>query len=227
MIVVSFLIPTRGRLETLLEGIESIKKNASPDVQVEILVRIDQDDYETLAGKDMIRKEIRDVGVMGDIIVGPRWGGYHSIYIFYNEMAAKSHGDWLVLWNDDTFMATPNWDKFLPPLDLIDPKKNAWITWFQRGGYTFEFPVMTRKLYELWGCFAPGAPADHYIHEIWVAAGKPIPLEPCRVTIEHRRSEKNIKSLWIKPEDVVRAPLNSFSTVKDLKTLTEILRNTQ
>lgn len=211
--IVSFIIPTRRRLQSLLESIESIKKNASPDVQVEILVKIDDDDYETLVGKDRIQ---------GDITIGPRWGGNHSVYIFANELAAKSHGDWIVGWNDDLFMVTHNWDKFLPQ---IDPKNCAFLTWFQRGSYTFEFPVMTRKLYELWECFAPGPSADFMLHKIWVNAGKPIPEQPIKVNCEHRRSQANCELLWIRPEEATPAPVNSFSII-DMERMTKILRNT-
>lgn len=210
--IVSFLIPTRGRLQMLLECIQSIKNTASPDVQVEILVRIDEDDHETLAGRDRIP---------GEIIVGPRWNGYDSVYIFINELAAKSHGDWLVPWNDDIFMTTYHWDKLLP---LIDPANRAWIIWFDiPGSWTWALPVMTRKMYELWDCVAPSPPSDAAILNMWKEAGMPIQGQSYKIIVEHRRDEANIKALGLRQEDKVSPPSNRFSSI-DGRRLIDILR---
>lgn len=212
--IVSFLIPTRGRLQSLLEGIQSIKEKASPDVQVEFLVRIDQDDGETLAGRDRIP---------GEIVVGPRWCGYDCVHIFYNELAAKSHGDWLICWNDDTFMVTPQWDKLLPPAN------NAQVIWLHSPtSWTWAFPAMTRKLYELWGCFSPNAPADAVIFEIWKKAGKPIPNpydHSSQIIVDHRRNEGNIRALGIRLEQRVVPPpslINGVNLIKLLRDSTNI-----
>ncbi len=193
--IVSFLIPTRGRIQMLLEGIQSIKERTSPDVQLEFLVRIDQDDQGTLAGRDHIP---------GEIVIGPRWCGYDSIPVFINELAAKSHGDWIIPWNDDMFMKTSQWDRLLPPAD------RAQVIWLHGpGSWTWAFPAMTRKLYILWNCFAPGIPVDTCIFEMWKAAGKPIPNpndHSNQIIVEHRRNEANILALRILPEDVRPPP---------------------
>lgn len=57
--IVSFLIPTRQRLQALLDGIQSIKEKASPDVQLEFLVRIDEDDYDTLTYRHRIPTDVQ------------------------------------------------------------------------------------------------------------------------------------------------------------------------
>lgn len=211
--IVSFLIPTRGRLQMLLESIQSIKNTASQDVQLEFLVRIDQDDNETIAGRDRIS---------GEVVIGPRWSGYNSVYIFINELAAKSNGDWLIPWNDDLFMTTYHWDKLLPS---IDPVNRAWIIWFDvPGSWTWALPVMTRKMYELWGCVAPSPPTDAAILSIWKAAGMPLQGQSYKIIVEHRRNEANIRTLALRPEDSVSPPSNKFSSI-DGKRLIDILRN--
>lgn len=190
--IVSFLIPTRGRIQSLLDSIQSIKDKASPDVQLEFLVRIDDNDYETLAARDRIS---------GEIVVGPRWLGYDSISIFANELAAKSHGDWLIGWNDDTFMQTHHWDKLLPPAD------RAQIIWFHApGSNSYVVPAMTRKLYELWGVFCPGTPCDILIFQICKDAGKPLPEDSSQILVDHQRSAANISTLGIWLEDRVIPP---------------------
>lgn len=193
--IVSFLIPTRGRLQALIDGIQSIRELASPDVQVEILVRIDEDDYETLAGRDRIP---------GEVIVGHRWCGYQCLDIFYNELATKSHGDWLICWSDDTFIKTHNWDRLLPSAD------SAQVIWLHSPtSWTWAFPAISRKLYELWDCLSPGVPIDSVILEIWKKAGRPIPNpedHSAQIIIEHRRDENNIRALGILPENIVMPP---------------------
>lgn len=221
---VSFLIPTRERLPSLLEGIQSIKKTASPDVDVEFLVRIDDDDHDTLAGRDFIP---------GEVIIGPRWCGYDCVHIFYNELAAKSRGDWIILWNDDTFMKTYYWDKLLP---LADSAKVIWL--YSPTSWSWAFPAMTRKLYELWGCFVPSGPADlsimihsanntdSRIFDIWLASGKPIPNPEehlTQIVVDHKRDEANIRAIDIKPENKVSPPQNYAN--KKFDDLVKLLRD--
>lgn len=220
--IVSFLIPTRGRLQALLDGIRSIKECASPDVQVEILVRIDEDDYETLAGCERILNTIGiGSGGMGEIIIGPRWCGYDCVYMFYNETAAKSHGDWLILWNDDTFMVTQKWDKLLE----IDNEHVRVIWLFSSTSWSWAFPAINRKLYNLWDCFSTSTPADAVIFEVWRQAGKPIPDHrdhSKQIVINHIRNEDNIRALSLKREDQ-RLPPSNVDFVK--KDLVGLLRN--
>lgn len=190
--IVSFLIPTRGRIQSLLDSIQSIKDKASPDVQLEFLVRIDDNDYETLAARDRIS---------GEIVVGPRWLGYDSVSIFANELAAKSHGDWLIGWNDDMIMQTHHWDKLLPLAD------RAKVIWFRASGSnSYVIPAMTRKLYELWGIFCPGTPCDIVIFMICKAAGKPLPEDSSQILVDHQRSTANISKISIRPDDAVIPP---------------------
>lgn len=190
--IVSFLIPTRGRFQGLLDGIESIRKKASSHVQLEFLVRIDQDDEGTLAIVNRIP---------GDVIIGPRWSGYNSIPTFLNELAAKSHGDWIIPWSDDMFMKTRHWDKLLPKADRVQ------ISWLDLpGSWKWALPIMTRKLYKLWGCFAPSPPVDAAIVQMWQAAGKSLPDRPIQIIVEHRRNEANIRKLAIQPKDIVPPP---------------------
>ncbi len=209
--IVSFLIPTRGRLNALLDGIQSIKNHASPDVKMEFLVRIDQDDGDTLAGRDRIP---------GEVVVGPRWCGYDCVFMFYNELAAKSHGDWLILWNDDTFMKSANWDRLLPPPD------RAQVIWLHSStSWTWAFPAITRKLYELWGCFSPNTPADACIFQMWQNAGKPIPNpddHSNQIIIEHRRNEENTLALGLRRENIVDyPPPNTYNADNLIKLLRE------
>ena len=200
--LVSFLIPTRNRIESLIGGIQSITQKASSDVQLEILARVDEDDYVTLAARNQIQAEI---------IVGPRWCGYNSAHLFFNEMAAKSHGDWIFPWNDDIFMVTKKWDKLLPP---ASKSTIIWIT--IPGSWTWAHPVMSRRLYDAWGCFSYGVPCDAWILNQWMAAGGvPDPNIVNSITVDHRRDEANILANGIRTEDCVAPPASTAPKQKD------------
>ena len=47
-ILVSFLIPSRKRINSLLDSLESICKNHTQKEKIEILIAIDDDDIETI-----------------------------------------------------------------------------------------------------------------------------------------------------------------------------------
>jgi hypothetical protein len=205
-LTISFLIATRGRLQLLIDAIRSIKENASPDVELEFLVRVDEDDYETLAGRDRIQ---------GELIIGPRWCGYESVTMFINDLAAKSHGDWLIPWNDDSFMMTSKWDKLLPPADSIQ------IIWFH-ASYEWAFPAISRKVYELWGCILPmQAAADAILHEIWRESGRP--CNKVEVYVNHLSDGKASQKLAIRPEKKVPPPQNP--AYKNTSALSALLHN--
>ena len=205
-LTISFLIPTRGRLQMLIDAIKSIREKASPDVQLEILVRVDEDDHETLAGRDCIQ---------GTIIVGPRWCGYESVPIFVNDLATKCHGDWIIPWNDDAFMVTAQWDKLLPTADGIQ------VIWFL-ASYEWAFPVISRKLYDLWGCVIPQhIAADAVLHQIWQASGRQ--CNKVKVHVNHLSDGKAAVKLAIKPENKVSPPPNVLC--KNFATLSALLRN--
>ncbi len=210
--LVSFIIPTRQRVTKLIEAINSIKNKASSDVKLEFFVRIDNDDYETLAVRDRIPAEI---------LIGPRWCGFNSIATYLNELAKKTNGDWIIPWSDDMFMQTQDWDKLLPPAD------HAEIRWCSLpGSWLWALPFMSKKLYNLWGCFTGGNPTDAWLVNIWKAAGKKLPTEEemsiGHIVVNHPRNEINIAEIGIKPKDCTPAPIDS--NMKSPEELVRLLR---
>jgi hypothetical protein len=145
---VSVLIPARGRPESLLKSIRALKDTASQGC-IEILVRLDDDDASV---KDL--PEFEDV----TFITGKRHG-YKNLHLYYNELAEKASGDWLMLWNDDAVMETKNWDRKIariqPGLKILNPC-----------GMINTFPVVHRSLYELLGHISLQAHCDTWLQQI-------------------------------------------------------------
>jgi len=219
---VSFIIPTRQRVQALINGIKSIKNTASPDVLLEFLIRADDNDQETLNARDLINAEINVLPrFTGQIIYGPRYLGYNNGCGFLNELSAMSQGDWLFPFSDDMIMVTKHWDKLLPP---IDPIKRAWIHWIAlTGSWTWALPIMTRRLYELWGCYAPSSPVDAMLFQMWQMAGKPLQKEEeFKIVVEHYRNEFNIFAIAIKQENMIPPPADP--NLKDTNELLKILK---
>lgn len=102
---ISLLIPTRGRPNRILQLINSSIMLASGDNRrnIEILLRVDEDD----------RAMIDFEHVHAQTVVGPR---PNFLSDAYNELAARSTGDILVIGSDDITFVRNYWDQELVQL---------------------------------------------------------------------------------------------------------------
>lgn len=180
--MISVLIPSRGRPDGLRDAVESLILNASSPDNVEILVAIDPDDgpVHTKA----IELEKRHSASTIRVMVTPERYGYAQLYRYYNALAERAKGDWLLLFNDDALMTTQDWDeriKEIPPDKLIADPKHA-----LSASYVC-FPAMHRRMYEALGHFSGENPAvDSYIQDIGRALGI---IQQVDVWIDHRRPD--------------------------------------
>lgn len=126
--IISVLLPTRGRKETLKKSLESLISTASNPKRIELLLGIDDDDTEV---KSYIQTEIAPIlqaaGVESKAqIFKPL--GYDKLNIYVNTLAASATGEWLFFWNDDALMLSENWDneidKYTGQFKLLAPKDN-------------------------------------------------------------------------------------------------------
>jgi len=103
----SVLIPTRGRA-SLQAAIESFLRTADNPSAVEIVVRIHDDDPDSLAwaaSRDRVRH-----GAPIRVIVGDTGDGYGSMHEFVASLCAASRGSWLWPSSDDWRSLTKGWD---------------------------------------------------------------------------------------------------------------------
>lgn len=101
----SILIPTRGRVASLQVAIESFLTTADNPANVEIVVRVHDDDPATLAWWTSTprRKQVR-------VIIGDTGDGYGSMHEYIACLAAVSRGAWLWPSSDDWRSLTQGWD---------------------------------------------------------------------------------------------------------------------
>lgn len=157
--LVSFLIPTRGRVDQLLQSMkQSISTSIEPE-NIEFCIRVDDDDTSTLERIE----EIKELHPNIQLIIGSRLTGYSSIHLMYNELAEIAKGTYFYLYNDDAFLETEGWDL------IISEYKNR-VCWIMTGDYSDElranyqtsFPCFHRRIWEIWGRFSAHHHTDTY-----------------------------------------------------------------
>lgn len=103
-ILVSFLIPTRKRLDMLRASLASLRDTCSDPSNFEAIVIFDEDDVETI---DSFKKLYFDFQVK--LVVSKRYG-YYGLHHYLNNAYKICSGKWFWLWNDDLKMVGKNWD---------------------------------------------------------------------------------------------------------------------
>ena len=154
--MISVLAPSRGRPEPLRRSVQSLGRG-----DIEVLVRVDEDDprlddYLALPGMD--------------VIVGPHHG-YGALHRYYNELAERATGEWLLIWNDDCIMQTRGWTRvvrrFEGKMAVLNPDTN-------HDNWEIDmnvFPIFPRRMVELMGHVSLSAHNDSWIEFVGRDAG--------------------------------------------------------
>lgn len=149
---ISVLIPTRARVDHLIESIASVRATAR--APIEVLCWCDDDDATV--------ERVRSDANADRIIVGKRLG-YYGMAQMFAEMAAISRGDWLMLWNDDARMAEDHWDRVVEPFDSDAP----WVIAPKPGGNDAVsdscFPILSRGYVRKLPYIARHSAVDSYV----------------------------------------------------------------
>lgn len=97
--LISILMPTRNPYDGLHRALSSIKKTATNFSEVEICLRIDDDDTQRLSELPKLKEEF-DVKEF----IGPRGEGYNNMGGFLNDLAKIATGRWSWLFDDDAWI---------------------------------------------------------------------------------------------------------------------------
>lgn len=160
MTAISILLPTRKRAEMLARSVESMYRLAARPDDIELLLRVDDDDptdYGSYVGR-----------ANATVIRGPRWG-YRNMHRYYDQLSSASSGRWLFIWNDDTYMLTPRWDELLLSLDgqmrVQFPKRDILAK------CDTTFPVFPKTLHEVMGSLAENCHVDSWLDAVSYEVG--------------------------------------------------------
>lgn len=141
--MISVLVPTRKRPELLERSLASLI--ATSDVgDLEILLALDPDD-------EVPSRCVREP--FDSVWVAPERYGYARLNEYFNALAARASGDWIMLWNDDAVMLTPGWDAVIEALPA-----NILVADLYSEGHSpmlCTFPVIRREAIEVVGGMSP------------------------------------------------------------------------
>jgi hypothetical protein len=158
--LISVLIPSRGRIEKLKEVISSIADLSKDKSRVEILVRFDLDDEISLSKIRSLPYDKIDIMV----VVGERFGGYKGLHHHVNDLCAISRAEFVLLFNDDAYIKTKEWDeiiaKYSGQLVVLNPNTK------DVAQYLNTFPIVPTKIINELGHFSLQTHNDTWIQEI-------------------------------------------------------------
>ena len=137
--LISLLLPTRGRPAFVDRLFASIAETTSHMDQVEVVLYVDEDDT---GSHDLDSKDFRVVRIVGPAL---SMGGYNSACL------EKARGDVLILANDDMVIRTPGWDDRIRAMN-VEFEDRIYLGYandlFKESRFC-TFPIMSRRTCEL------------------------------------------------------------------------------
>lgn len=175
--MISILLPTRGRPLGLREAVSSCVKLAVKPESLEFLLRSDDDEPPMI---DFIEPVLGPA--LANELRGPRGAGYREVYKHFNDLAAISHGDWIINFNDDAVIVTPGWDELLyqaPQHSVQFLRRDILPT------ADTTFPCTGRSVYQAMGHLSLQVHADDWMGRVAEEAG--VALKRDDVVLQHSR----------------------------------------
>lgn len=167
--MISVLLPSRGRAQLARESLFSLGlKDIDP------LMWIDEDDEQL--------EDYKRIGCR--FIIRPRVG-YPNMHKMINALAEKARGDWLMLWNDDALMHTPDWQGRLP----TSTHKPQVLNIYNSNPEVNLFPLINRAMYDAMGHYSLSAHCDSWVQDIGNKLG--IHTFVPGIEVEHIRDRLN------------------------------------
>lgn len=150
-VLVSVLLPSRGRPVPLAEAVASLRDLADQPDRLEVLVAADDDDPPTVRAAE-------EIGAT--VLVSPRHG-YAGLHLYVNALARRASGTWLALWNDDARMLTRGWDQRVAeaPVGVLWPREAAYPD-------CNTFPIVHRSIVDALGHVSLNPHYDSWLQEI-------------------------------------------------------------
>jgi len=159
--IVSVLIPTNNRIGSLQSSLESLSENIEQRARVEILVRADNDDQQTIKFLEANPK-LWSLMIHGDVT------GYENLHLIYDELFRMARGQFMFIWQDDALMQTKGWDAKVmehASMDLyplyLDPRAVV-----NDARYNFIFPIVHRAYWHVLNRFSAVPHVNRYVYEV-------------------------------------------------------------
>jgi len=137
--LISLLLPTRGRPELASRFMDSVQQQSNQLQDVEVILCIDEDDIGS--------HDLDCPGLKITKIIGPR----NTMGALNTACLRASHGDIVILVNDDMVIRTQGWDDIIREVDasLEDKIYLAYGNDLYKGEKLCSFPILSRRTCEL------------------------------------------------------------------------------
>jgi hypothetical protein len=123
--MISLIIPTRKRIESLNRLFDNIVNTCSSTSNLEVLLRIDDDDIDTIRFVEQYSTKSK---LLIRTIIGKRGKGYVDLHNKISELCQISAGKFLFFLADDVQFMTKGWDeKILATYDSIYRDNIFWV----------------------------------------------------------------------------------------------------
>lgn len=225
---------TRGRPTRLREAVASLMDFAQKPGLIEVLLRVDADDISTVKEASLIADPLPGATV----VVGERWG-YQRLHMYWNQLAALSRGDWLLVFNDDALMLTRGWDDLLQDRDALvachhslSSSKPQAIQFLRRDVLPFAdrvFAAVSREVYEAMGHLSRTLDIDNWLATVAETSG--LGLRRDDVVYHHTRpvdatTEDRIRALAVNGSSTYESEREVMATARteDARRTMRILR---
>jgi len=159
---ISILLPTRNRVKMVMKTLNSLYDTVSDKNRLEVILGLDYDDPSI----EELKNEIKTFkGCDIKLSIFNERHGYVNLHKYINKLANEASGDWLYLWNDDSYIITQDWDKLLEPYNenfvLLSPKVK------ENPNYPGTmFPFIPKKWIEVTGHYSLNCHNDTWVEEI-------------------------------------------------------------
>ena len=160
---ISVMFPTRGRPTLALHSMQSMINTADDPSGLEFLISVDDDDQATI---NYVQSTIvpyfeeKDLDLY--VYVQPRLG-YSRLNEYLNQLASHSHGEWLIVWNDDASMESQGWDTEVSS----HTGQFAVLRFNDNHGHPYAiFPVIPRDWLMMFGTISPHVITDGWVSQV-------------------------------------------------------------
>ena len=163
--IFSILLPTRGREDKILPFINTVFNTADNPENVEIIIRIDDDDPAILSSNKFkyVEGTINMKGLTITFIRGPR---LESLSDNWNECFRNCTGEIAMLAGDDLAFRTPSWDVEIKKEFDKFPDGILLLYCLDGPRKTMTHPFIHRNWVETLGYFTP--PGFDYANDSWL-----------------------------------------------------------
>lgn len=183
------LISTRKRVKSLQQLFDSIERTCKSADNLEVLLRIDDDDIETIRFVEGYRKNSK---FLIKSIIGDRGKGYVELHQNTNELCQAANGKFFLFLPDDVQFMTNNWDE-----EMLATYNSAYsdnIFWIRTSHNEAGNPnamclAITRDWYNVTGHFGTCYQQDSEFNYVAKYVGREVFLKDI-VIIHHRADTK-------------------------------------